>query len=842
MWTKCVVLLALVARTDAGPINIQHDGFDNDMSCAIYCPENVKFQYTPGTTYQHDYSVQVETTMENAYEDSATLEIAAVVNIEVLSKCDLAMTLHHVKIVHSSETKIQLSPHFKMSLERNPLRFSFHDGEIPNLCPVNDEEKWVLNFKRGVLSTIQNTMDNLEHDQKTKESDVTGECFTEYKVTNRGWYSTTVKKSKDLIGCNDRHGYQSSIHAMPYSASSKIQSLPLMKSTHECEQELDKSGFLKSATCREVHVFRPFSKENSGAVTKVSQKITNTGQFDGISVAQDVVLKRVNLLFEHERLMTSDDHRHSLISKLDEICTATAEDIRPEVPGIFAQLVSIMKNLDSETIRDVYSQILDKSICKENNRRTKQFFLDAIPMAGTASATRVLKEMIIGKEVSDHVTKMWLMSLAFVQDPCYKVLMEAKVLLDNPATSLQSMLPVSTLVNNYCKQHASCENDQPVIDIVNTLLKHIEPGCFIHSTNVASVLQALRALGNVGHVVTVTRSISQCFLMMVNPDEVKISAVQAYRRLPCSADRSDVLNVFTDLTLDSELRIEAYLATMQCPDDDVIEIVRQTLTRETDKQVGSFVWSHITNLMESSSPHKQNLKTILKDENLLKEFDLEKMKYSRNYEGSVFIDKFNIGALADSNLIWSGKSLVPRSAVVNITVDLFGNSINLFEIGGRLEGLEYLLETYLGPYGYFSEKKTKKSAAKSKLNLDQLKASGYMRMFGNELSFLRMHGVDKIKGFNFLKFLIDLSANHDYSFTQSVLFLDSSLIVPTGCGLPLNLTVNGAATIDLKASGKIDLRKIHTSPRSLLVDGVFQPRFVSDDASCISFKKYYSEA
>ena len=32
---------------------------------------------------------------------------------------------------------------------------------------------------------------------------------------------------------------------------------------------------------------------------------------------------------------------------------------------------------------------------------------------------------------------------------------------------------------------------------------------------------------------------------------------------------------------------------------------------------------------------------------------------------------------------------------------MFGESMNLFELGGRVEGLEHLLETYFGPSGYF---------------------------------------------------------------------------------------------------------------------------------------------
>ena len=169
--------------------------------------------------------------------------------------------------------------------------------------------------------------------------------------------------------------------------------------------------------------------------------------------------------------------------------------------------------------------------------------------------------------------------------------------------------------------------------------------------------------------------------------------------------RSDVLSLYEDKSQDSELRIKAYIVVMQCPSQSILRTVQRTLEMERANQVGSFVWSHLTNLMESSSPHKQGIRGILENEELKKEFDLEKIKYSRNYEGSFFLEKFNTGAMVESNLIWSGKSFIPRSAMVNLTVDLFGNSMNLFEMGGRVEGLEYLLETYLGPYGYFGNKK-----------------------------------------------------------------------------------------------------------------------------------------
>ncbi len=104
-----------------------------------------------------------------------------------------------------------------------------------------------------------------------------------------------------------------------------------------------------------------------------------------------------------------------------------------------------------------------------------------------------------------------------------------------------------------------------------------------------------------------------------------------------------------------------------------------------------------------------------------------------------------------------------------------------------------------------------------------------MRMFGNEMAYRHIRGFESLTSgdsFNFQDFLAKLSKEHDYSFTQNVMILDSSMVIPTSSGLPLNLTVNGTATISLEASGQVDLRKVAAKPRSLLIDGTIKPRYV----------------
>ena len=153
-----------------------------------------------------------------------------------------------------------------------------------------------------------------------------------------------------------------------------------------------------------------------------------------------------------------------------------------------------------------------------------------------------------------------------------------------------------------------------------------------------------------------------------------------------------MLSLLRDTEEDSELRINAYLSLMECPNEDVLTDIRRLLEEEEVNQVGSFIWTHLTNLMETSSPLKQETREILEQTPLEKKFNLDQRKFSRNIEHSGFSTMLNAGASVESNIIFSSKSWIPRSASMDLTIDMFGQSINLFEIGGRVEGADKVVE------------------------------------------------------------------------------------------------------------------------------------------------------
>ena len=296
--------------------------------------------------------------------------------------------------------------------------------------------------------------------------------------------------------------------------------------------------------------------------------------------------------------------------------------------------------------------------------------------------------------------------------------------------------------------------------------------------------------------------------------------------------------MYNDLAMDSELRINAFIQLMKCPTVDLIDTIRDSLAMEQINQVGSFVWTFLTNLQETSDPLKQGIADILGDEEFQKTFDLDARKFSRNVEWSGFSHLLNTGATLESNIIMSHQSFVPRTANLNVTVDMFGQAFNLFEVEGRLEGFEKLLEDLFGPKQEFNDLvgRNKRSLAN---NLDAFDstyqprpdtephAAYSVKIFGNEIRYGDFHSVsvDGLKDkLNFIDWLIGLAQEHDMEVTKSLLFLEASMIVPTATGLPLKLDAEGAATVNLKASGKLDILRIMSDPAHIDIDGSITPR------------------
>lgn len=213
----------------------------------------------------------------------------------------------------------------------------------------------------------------------------------------------------------------------------------------------------------------------------------------------------------------------------------------------------------------------------------------------------------------------------------------------------------------------------------------------------------MKALGNTGHLSEFYRIKMQELILNENiPTTIRLYAITSHRRDECLQNRDFFLNVYRNFFINTEVRIAVYLQIMRCPDYILMRHIKLVLENEELNQVGSYVWSHLNNIAKSASPVRVEAQGLIGDIDLGNKFNLDMRKFSRNYEHSLFFDQYNVGASSETNIIFGTDSFMPRSASLNFTVDLFGESVNVFEIDAHIHGFEHLFEGMFGPKGPMS--------------------------------------------------------------------------------------------------------------------------------------------
>lgn len=274
---------------------------------------------------------------------------------------------------------------------------------------------------------------------------------------------------------------------------------------------------------------------------------------------------------------------------------------------------------------------------------------------------------------------------------------------DQSTANPDFVLTPTAVAHTYCKYHANCHENEDIGKMLEYLEQIVvEHSQAKHSSRVTKerFMVAVKGLGNIG---LVSDDFEPTLRQLIEDEslslEIRLEIVYIHRRMDCEATRDYFLDLYRNYTANTELRIAAYLQAMRCPDYVSVQYIKDVLQTEPVNQVGSFVWSHLTNLAKASSPVRVEAQGLLIDGDLGAKYKLDIRKFSKNFEHSVFFDEYNFGVNAESNLIFSTDSYMPRVANLNFTVDLFGESVNLLELSTRMEGFEHLIESIFGPKG-----------------------------------------------------------------------------------------------------------------------------------------------
>lgn len=278
----------------------------------------------------------------------------------------------------------------------------------------------------------------------------------------------------------------------------------------------------------------------------------------------------------------------------------------------------------------------------------------------------------------------------------------------------EAYLSIGNLIKKYTQQEGS-DADADLVNLFDKLAEKLG-SCKNEKRHqedaIVAILKGLRGAKGVSG--SLLDKLVKC-ASEGNAGRVRAAAIQAFTSASCdSTIQSAALSLLKNRKDDSEFRIEAYLALLDCSTPQIAGEVSKLLDDEPVYQVGSFIVSHLANLRSSTDLYRENARKNFADVYASKKFPSDVRKYSFNHEFSYEFGSLGLGGSIDNNIIYSQNSFTPRSLRSNLTGELFGTSFNIFELSGRQENFDLVLERYFGPKGYFNTLNKQETLSKLK--------------------------------------------------------------------------------------------------------------------------------
>ncbi|XP_015429625.1 PREDICTED: apolipophorins [Dufourea novaeangliae] len=803
--------------------------------------------YQEGHTYVYNLNGLSVTSVTEAQGDS-TLKLSATVELSVKPNC-----IHQLRL---KNVQLNGAPPSTPDVEQYAVQFNYHDGHIDTeICAEPDDSQASLNIKRAVVSMFQSAVMQDNGGTTHHETDVMGACPTDFTFRKDG-DMLTIHKSRDLARCAYRENVNQGLVSASADVAAGLQSAPLLASQQETEQRF-KRGVLNKAVSKETYKLIPFSNGNAGANTVVETTLTLKSEKSDNPTAPVSLPK--SLIFEppHPVVKSSVDAiNNALKAAKDEV----AGGVKPEAASKFADLVKVLRLSSKNDILSVYQKVrAGAGFDKEDQK----LLLDGLFRAGSGEAAEVGVELVKNKEISGVETILFYTSLALVRHVNLPSVTAVTSLLDQPNLPRIGYLGVGQVVGKYC-QHHSCENVAEVKEAVHKIREKVGNGKAKTRQQENQVIAALKALGNTQFLDDATlQKLANIAADKHVRNRVRVAAIEA---LPtrCSMKWKNIMfKVLADKEEDSEVRIKTYLSLVACACPHVANNVKEVLDKETVNQVGSFMQGHLRNLRASTDPNKLQAKNHLSQIKPRTKFPEDFRKFSYNNELSYKLDSLGLGSSMEQNMIYSQNSFVPRSANLNVTMELFGRNFNFLDLNARAENLDRVIEHWFGPKGkvwghdleelkeegasaaesignYIKERYQKSIRGKREVkqgDLDRFAKNVHLRdnevdqnldldlsvkLFGVELAYLSYEGdsnklnpeaiVDKI--FDNLDKGFDLAKNLNYDIENYIHFLEAELVYPTSLGSALTLGLTGTSAVRVKTNGKLDIPAILKDPQN----------------------------
>ncbi|KAM9355030.1 apolipoprotein B-100 [Pholidichthys leucotaenia] len=803
------------------------------------------------------YMYQYTTESRNGVTGTANLrngpKVTCQVEIEVPQPCRFIMYtrdcfLGEVSVMDARGrpvyTQAPGSEDFRDVMERNPLKFTVGDVAIVQLYPKEDEPVNIVNIKRGIISALMVPV--IEEDQGSSSmSTVHGRCLTVYEVNTRRDVPTDVTLTRDLSQCDQFYSRQRT--NSPLALLQKLHSpmSKLISSSQKCNYQFDsRRKHITAAMCSEEHLYLPFSSQDNGISSVVSQELSVQNVRRSNNRTFDVNFSQARpLYFEGPDDKGPVQTKDAVLSTLRELASLAGTGQGQKRTGLFHKLVTGMRVLRNKTLSRAVPEMRAVS---------GWLTLQALFQCGTADCTSAILQIIRTMDGVSLELDALVYGLSLQPDPDAARVRDM-LSMAQYRQSKAIMYALANTVKNFHKGPVTPEVTD-VSQFMETLLNDCSTQTPEDDTDIPpdpaeKSFLVLRVVGVMGRAMQavgpgLVSSILNCVKKTDIPLSNQKAAIQAFRTMTVDGKVRDVLmDVFRDPRSPVEKRIAALLVLMKNPEESDIRDIISSVGNIRDGQLRSYVVSYLNNIHNSDEPQTSQLRKYI-------EAAVNSLPPSTAFDGMSRSYKLDspLGSIR-SGVIFDGHDTLPKEILLETTLKVFDFSQDLFEVSIEGTGFEPTVDALFGQRGFFPETisrvmnmaednvqilrdildrmmgprgRVKRQEGPSQTpqnhwqdvadNIQRLvddvhshpapEATAYLRLLGNEIGYMKSSEVRKILETVFLYYhaftrilpaqaFLELTSRPDNEVFAHYIFMESAFSLPTASGFPLKFSLAG---------------------------------------------------
>uniref|UniRef100_A0A3B5BN20 Vitellogenin domain-containing protein n=1 Tax=Stegastes partitus TaxID=144197 RepID=A0A3B5BN20_9TELE len=652
--------------------------------------------------YVYNYDAETFNGVNGATDVQSGPKVSCKVEIEVPQTCSFILrttecSLNEVAVADGGNRPAAGTEAFKAAMEKNPLKITVEGQTDVRLYPEDDEPVNILNIKRGIVSAL---LVPVMEEERNKEMvaplfpTVHGVCSTDFTVNNREDIATDVTVSRDLSRCDWFTARRQDTSPLALVSGLNFPLSKLISSTQTCSYNFDnQKKHMTKGTCEEKHIFLPLShKSEYGISAVVKQKVT---LMETTKINDRVFDHEDNLKFlpmdavEDKSPVQTKDNVIATIQKLNALSQTTEGEHRA---GLFNSLVTELRGLKADILNPAAEEMTDISL---------PLAFQALAQCGTPECTSAMLKILRTFDSAALEVDAVVYALGLLPQPSRLMV---KDLLE--MAQYKQSKPIMYALSNAARNHILEKQNPSITAVYEFMASLVGADC---AGEKDMTFLALRVIGNMGDAMeaadpAIKTTLLKCMRQPATTLSVQLAAIQAFRRMSVTDEvRSNLQRVCQYPKGAVQKRLAAYLILMRNPQDSDIEMVKKLVKQEQNAQVKAFVTSHINNIITSTDSETQKLGEKIMD--ALQDTDVETHNdyttMSRNYKLGMALESMQ--ADVQGNLIFDPSSQLPREALLETTLKVFGYSMDIWEVGMEGKGFEPTIEALFGKNGFFPD-------------------------------------------------------------------------------------------------------------------------------------------